>query len=145
MLQEILRDEILIDFYEEILYGTDQVYDSYPVVFQTVTFELYSTSLLVTLADKIRMKKDYLPVANKYVNRDQNGWYNFYIGINNYQGPRTDSVIEFVLVNSDSPDNEETYSIELTEEERKIIYELLDEQCREELHKSCADLLEEAK
>lgn len=145
MVKEILQDEILIDFGEEILYGTDQVYDSYPTVFQTVTFELMDTLLLVDLADKIRMRKGYLPFGHKYFVRDNCGWYNFYIGINNYREPQVDSCLEFVVVGSDSPDNEEKYSVDLTEEEKKIIFELLDEQCREELHKSCVDLLEEAK
>ena len=48
-------------------------------------------------------------------------------------------------MNSDSEDNEHSYYLDLSEEEQRVIFALLDEQCREHYNKSCADLLEEAR
>ena len=55
-----------------------------------------------------------------------------------------DSCIELVVVNADSEDNEELYTIDLTEEEQVLIYAQLDEQCRRHEGKSCEELLKEA-
>lgn len=55
-----------------------------------------------------------------------------------------DSCIEFVVVNSNSLDCEERYSIDLTEEEQETVYTRLDEQCHRYLGKDCEDLLMEA-
>jgi hypothetical protein len=55
-----------------------------------------------------------------------------------------DSCIEFVVVNADSEDNEELYTIDLTAEEQQAVYDRLDEQCREHEGKSCEELLKEA-
>jgi hypothetical protein len=56
-----------------------------------------------------------------------------------------DSCLEFVVVNSDSEDNEELYTIELNAEEQTAIYNRLDEQCRKYEGKSCEELLAEAR
>ena len=76
---------------------------------------------------------------------DNNGWYDFYISLNGYAGSHLDSCIEFVVVNSDSPDEEERYTIDLTAEEQAAVYQCLDAQCREHLQKGCEDLLAEAR
>ena len=55
-----------------------------------------------------------------------------------------DSCIEFVVVNSNSPDDEERYSIELTEEEQCTVIKCLDAQCQKYLGKDCVELLAEA-
>ena len=55
-----------------------------------------------------------------------------------------DSCIEFVVVNADSEDNEEVYTIDLTAEEQNAIYKQLDEQCRRHEGRSCEELLKEA-
>ena len=75
---------------------------------------------------------------------DNDGWYDFYVGINGYTESHMDSCIEFVVVNSNSPDEEERYTIDLTEEEQRTVFSCLDEQCRKYLEKSCDDLLAEA-
>ena len=56
-----------------------------------------------------------------------------------------DTCIEFVVVNSDSEDNEELYTIDLTKDEQAAIYSRLDEQCRKYLDKGCKELLAEAR
>ena len=44
LFQEFIQDAIKIDFDSEIVYGQDQVYVSYPIVFPTVTFQLKANS-----------------------------------------------------------------------------------------------------
>ena len=48
------------------------------------------------------------------------------------------------VVNSDSPDNEATYCIDLSPDEQAAIYNRLNEQCEECLGKGCEELLREA-
>ena len=74
---------------------------------------------------------------------DNDGWYDFYVGINGFSENRMDSSIAFYVVNADSPDNEAQYSIDLTAEEQAAIYTCLDEQCKIYLGKGCEELLAE--
>ncbi len=75
---------------------------------------------------------------------DDDGWYDFYTSINGFTDNRMGCCIEFVVVNADSEDNEEWYTIDLGEEEQMAVYNRLDEQCRKYLGKSCEELLKEA-
>ena len=43
------------------------------------------------------------------------------------------------------PFNEDYYLIDLSEDEQREIYAILDDQCKRYYEKSCADLLEEAR
>ncbi|MBR2088624.1 MAG: hypothetical protein IJ906_16170 [Oscillospiraceae bacterium] len=49
-----------------------------------------------------------------------------------------------MIVNSDFSDNEDMYSIELSESDQQIVLEALDKQCRRHLGKSCEELLAES-
>ena len=148
--EKFISDAIRIDFGGEILYGSDQVIDTNPVRFPTVEFILKATDVLVEIADRIRFEKGYPPVYPRAegMNYDTDGFYNFYIGISKLPGEgqecRADKCISFVVVNSDSSDNEDMYSIELSESDQEIVLNILDKQCRRHLGKSCADLLAEA-
>ena len=79
---------------------------------------------------------------------DNDGWYDFYVGISKLPGGhqecKLDSSISFVVVNSDSDDNEDMYSIDLTESEQAYVYEILNQQCRRYHGKDCATLLAES-
>ena len=149
LIEGFLKDELFIDFGSEIMYGEDQVYDTYPCRFATVGFQLMSTNGLCQIADRIRKDAGFVPLhpLDEYTEDtcDQEGWYDFYIGLNDYDDGRLDSCIDFVVVNSDSLDNEDKYSIDLDEYERLWIYASLDEQCRKYLGKGCAELLREAR
>ena len=65
--------------------------------------------------------------------------------MNGYTDTHMDTSIMAVVVNSDSEDNEDYYLIDLSEDEQKEIYTILDDQCRRYYEKSCADLLDEAR
>ena len=58
---------------------------------------------------------------------------------------KVDSCITVIVVNSDSPDNEEVYLIDLDGTEQNYVYSRLDEQCIEHLGKNCEELIKEAK
>lgn len=143
-----MKDEVFVDFGAEIMYGDDQVYVDYPCRFATVQFQLMATNGLTQIADRIRKDAGFKPMhpMDEYTDEtcDNEGWYDFYCGINSFTDNHMDSCIEFIVVNSDSPDNEEIYTIDLGADEQAAMYGRLDEQCRTYLEKSCDDLLAES-
>ena len=148
LLEGFLRDNLLVDFGSEVQYGSDQVFQDHPCRFATVGFELMATSGLEQIADRIRIADGYKPIhpMDGYTEGtcDGDGFYIFYVGINGYAQTHMDSCIEFLLVNSDSPDNEELNTIGLSLAEQEMVYASLDSQCREYLGKGCEELLLEA-
>ncbi len=149
LLEGFMRDEIFIDFGADVLYGSDQCNVSFPCRFPTVTFQLMATNGLSQIADRIRKDLGFAPMhpMDEYTDDtcDNDGWYDFYVGINGYAENHMDSCIEFVVVNSNSLDCEERYSIDLTtEEEQDAVFKHLNEQCQKYLGKDCLDLLAEA-
>lgn len=148
LMEAFVTDEVFIDFETEIIYGSDQVNICYPCRFPTVGFQLMATNGLSQIADRIRKDLGFKPMhpMDEFTDDtcDNDGWYDFYVGINGYADNQMDSCIEFIVVNSDSTDNEQQYAIELTTGEQEVIYLHLDEQCRQYLGKGCRELLEEA-
>ena len=122
---------------------------SWPCRFPTVGFQLMATSGLTGIADRIRKDQGFRPMhpLDEYTDDtcDNDGWYDFYVGLNGFADNHMDTCIEFVVVNSDSEDNEELYTIDLTSDEQAAIYTRLDEQCRKYLDKGCEELLAEAR
>ena len=140
---DALTAAIHIDTEAEYMLGDDQAYNSYPIRFPTVEFQLVATLGLSQAADAMRKAKGFLPMLED--GGDTEGWYDFYIGLNGFTDTNLDTSIMFVVVNSDSPDNEDYYTIDLSEAEQRAIYSILDDQCRRYYEKSCAGLLEEAR
>jgi hypothetical protein len=149
--EKFIADAIQLDSGAEVMYGSDQMRDTYPVRFATVEFQLMATDALVEVADRIRMEKGYLPMHprdGRTDDVDNDGWYDFYIGISRLPGDnqkcQLDSSISFVVVNSDSDDNEDMYTIDLTASEAEYVYEILNRQCRRYHGKDCETLMAEA-
>ena len=140
---ERLRGAIHIDTEQEYMLGDDQAYYSYPIRFPTVEFELAATTELCEIVDAIRKEKGYPPMLED--GGDPEGFYNLYLGLNGYTDTHMDTSIMAVVVNSDSEDNEDYYLIDLSEDEQKEIYTILDDQCRRYYEKSCVELLNEAR
>lgn len=142
-------DQILIDFDEEILYGEDQMDVCYPTRFPTVIFSLHDTDALVYLADRIRTSNGGRPLYPRegylWEACDQNGCYNFYIGINDFPAPPVDTSIRVYVDSPDCEDDGYYYAIPIPEADMKTLYQSLDSQCRKHLGKSCIDLLVEAR
>lgn len=149
LIEGFVKDEIFIDFGSEVMYGDDQAYISYPCRFPTVGFQLMATNGLVQIADRIRKDKGMRPMhpMDEFTDDtcDNEGWYDFYVGLNGFTENHMDTCIDFVVVNADSEDNEEMYHIDLGADEQAAIYNRLDEQCRKYLGKGCEELLAEAR
>ena len=134
LIEGFVRDEIFVDFGSEIMYGSDQQNVNYPSRFPAVEFQLMATFGLSQIADRIRKDAGFKPMhpMDEFTDDtcDNEGWYDFYIGLNGFAENHMDSNIEFYVVNTDSEDNEEKYTIDLTTEEQAAIYARLDEQCK---------------
>ena len=148
LLEAFMKDAVHVDFDSEILYGSDQAYISYPIRFATVTFQLMATNALSQIADRVRKDIGFAPMhpMDEYTDEtcDNEGRYDFNMGLNLFTEKHTDTCLTFTVVNSDSPDNEATYNIDLSPDEQAAIYNRLNEQCKERLGKSCEELLREA-
>ena len=141
--RDALRAEVQIDTDAEYMLGDDQAYNCYPTRFATVEFQLVDTLELSQIADTIRKAKGFSPMLED--GGDMEGWYDFSLGLNSYTETSLDTGIRFAVVNTESPDNEGYYIIDLSEEEQRLIYNALDDQCRRYYEESYADLLEEAR
>ena len=148
LIEAFVRDEIILNPYEEPIYGEDQCCICYPERFATVSLALRATNGLIQIADRIRTDLGFRPMhpMDEYDGDscDNEGWYDFYVGLNGHTDNHVDSCIEFIVVNSDSEDNECVYAIELTIEEKAAVYSCLDEQCLYCFGQSCEELLAEA-
>ena len=149
MFEAIVKDNVFIDFGSEVLYDSDQMYLDHPVRFATVGFQLMSTGLLCSLTDRIRKDAGFTPLhpIDEYSDEmcDKDAWYDFYIGLNDWDRTKVDACIEVAVCNSRSLDEGEMYTIDLSPDEQTALYNRLDEQCRKYLGKSCEELLAEAR
>lgn len=143
--EEVFNRAIRIDFGNEIHYSSDKVFLDYPINIPTVSFTLLDTDILNCLADDIRKEKGYKPCFSQVDENDPAGFYDFYLGIYDYNGPKVDSYIEFVVLNSDEEDNDVIYQLDLDESDRKIIYKILNRQLMKYLGKDCEELLKESR
>lgn len=149
MFDTILRNHVFIDFGADYRFTDEQINLTYPTRFPVVRFQLMVTSLLVSLVDRMRKDAGFTPFypVDEYTESmcDQEGWYDFYIGLNGWSDTKVDGCIEAVVCNSCSADDGELYTLDLTHDEQLLMYSRLDEQCRKHLGKSCEELLMDAR
>ena len=144
MIKSFIEASIFIDKNAEVLYGEDEAYDSCPMHFATVTFELYPNTILESIANAYRLRCGFNPC------NDSHAWYEFYIGVNDVKDgvgriKKVDSYIRFYVCNSCEDDNEEYYGIGLTDEERDIIYQRLCDESFEKTKMTMEEHFEEAR
>lgn len=139
LLEGLLESYIRVDASADVIYGSDQAFVSYPCRFATVNIELLSSDGLVAVANLIREQH------NLCAWYELDGYYNFYIGLNDYSETKIDSVIEFVVTCSTYPDDEQKYLIDLTERDQMALWDALNRQCKEVYGKGCEELLAEAR
>ena len=149
--ENFIRDAIQLDSNAEVICGSDEIFDTYPCRFPTVEFQLMATDALVEVADRIRIEKGYKPMHprdGRTDDVDNDGWYDFYLGVSKLPGEnqeyRLDNCITFIVVNSDSDDNEDMYEIQLTDDERSAVHDILNAHCRRYHGKDIAAMLSEA-
>lgn len=79
-------------------YGADQMYMGYPKVFATVNLYLESTSELDYIMDEKRTASGHKPFVFAVDESDGvEGYYNYYIGINDMDGGCVDNAISCVV------------------------------------------------
>ena len=147
LLEGILKDSLYIDFGADYLYSSEEMYNCVPVRYATVNFQLYETATLDTLVDRIRKDRGLTPLhpIDEYSDDmcENGAWYDFYISLTDGNPSKVASCIEAVVVGGSEP--EKTHCIDLTPEEQCMVYERLDEQCRQYIGKSCEQLLAESR
>lgn len=121
--------KIILDMDNEILYGSDQAYVSYPTRFATVTLPLVPTEDLLDAVNALRAGLD--PVDD----------VEFTVGLNDFTSTKLDNCIEAVITATDATDVEERYAIDLNEDAQQEVFAALDQECREKLGHGCEDLL----
>ena len=152
--EAFINTEIFIDFESELIYGEDQAYICCPERFPTVRFQLMPTVGLIEIVDRLRHKLGFKPMypivgvdnggCDDCYDCDDDCCYDFFISLNGFTDSHLDTCIAAVVADSDSVDNEDMYTIDLTEDEQKLLYKRFDEQCRRSLNKTCEELLKEA-
>ncbi len=106
-----------------------------------VLLHLLDTASLNREADRIRMADGKLPFFERNENGewDDDGWYKFYVVLRGFGEKRYLDELSFFV---DSYDDGGTYQIDLTDEEKRKVYEVLDTQLKERFDSSCEELLE---
>lgn len=150
LIDRFMRENVSIDPHTEIMYGSDQAYVNCPCRFAMVGFEICAGYGLQLLVDRLRKDlgfKPLEPIDDEDYDKDcdQTGEYYFYVGLNDYTDSKVDTCITVIIANSESPDNEEIYTIDLSDEEQRALYRRLDEESRILFGQSCEDLLGEAR
>lgn len=144
LIDRFMRENI--GLYED----TEPYYDSREidgVKCATVCFEVCGGYALCQIVDRMRKELGFKPLEpiddeDYDTDCDQEGEYNFFIELNEDDG--VEPCITAMLINSESPDNEDIYTIALTEEEQEALYRRLDEEAIAVLDMSCDRLLEKA-
>lgn len=132
-------------------FGSDQAYVNFPVRFPTVSLELQDSHELNKIIDAMRVEAGHKPMFPDNRNEldpedwDDDGWYNFWIGLNGFTDTMVDTYIEAIVQSEWAEDNEQPYYINLSEAEQIAIYNELNRQLKERFGTSCDELLEEAR
>ena len=127
MTDSFMRENIFLYPQAEICYGVSEAFVSHPCRFATAGFEVCGGNGLQLIVDGMREDAE----------GDDN--YAFYVGLNDYTKSKVDTCITAVS------DNEETYIIDLSEEEQEALYRRLDEEAKKVYGMSCEEILEEAR
>lgn len=115
-----------------------------------VELELYPTELLKRIADSIRMEKGITPrepdshchLCDQHC--ELNGGYKFTFDLNDYEQYKVDTFIFVEVTDPDAEDVCDLFNIDLSPDEQKLLYRMLDEQLKE-YGRSCEEMLEESR
>ena len=144
--ERVNEDSIRIDFRHEFVnyYETIKRKD-----YATVCFTLEENDTLIRIVDNMRIARGFKPMLPtkkiKEEDCDDDVWYYFFYAISECTEDGESTVIEAYVTETNAKDNNKTYTIKLTEEERKTMHDLVELQLRSRCHKGCADLLEESR
>ena len=118
----------------------DQMYDSFPIVFPTVTLELFDTEPLNRIADEIRVENGHLPCFDDSGEYDDDGWYRFFVTLYGVW-PGCENCIVFRYENGEEESDE--YEIPLTDHQRELLFASLNAYCEDEFDETAMDMMAE--
>lgn len=140
------KNDIVINWNEDFVWNLATVITNNEIYIPTLNFEFWSSDALNDIVDEMRAAKGYKTILHfddpSPEDKDPGVWYDFYIDVAKH-GDKTGPCIWASVINTDADDNNTYYTIDLTDEERHVIYEWLDEQCREHEGKSLEELTNE--
>ena len=145
--REFWKKAFETDLTEEITFGKDQSFVNYPREFATVNFVIIWSCELDEIMDKMRFEEHgYLPLwgYDGYDGEIDEGYYKYYISINDIDGGKLDNAI-MCVVRSTAEDDGEAYYIDIDEEDQKTILSLIDEELKTCSATSIAELLKESR
>ena len=114
----------------------------------TINFMLRDTTALIFLVDTLREEKGLrpmLPTPQHTTDYDADGWYNFYIDVNEADDGRTSDHIAAVVDSQYAGDDYHEYHIKLSDDVRKALYQKLDAEVVERFGVDLAALFAEAR
>ena len=136
---DINEKTIQIDWGVEPLFGHDELFVTYPHRFMTVMFMLRDTDDLNATADAERAKAVKKPLYSEdgtdAEDEGLNDGYSFYVGVS--EGGTVDNCIT-VLTTGD-----ECFYLELSEDERGEMLNVLDKACLDQYGKTCIEMIKE--
>ena len=118
----------------------DQVFDSFPVVFPTLTLELFDTEPLNRIADEIRVENGCLPCYDESGEFDSEGYYRFFVTLYGVW-PGCENCIVFRYENGEEESDE--YEIPLTDHQRELLFASLNAYCEDEFDETAMDMMAE--
>ena len=114
----------------------------------TANFALQSADGLIELGDRIRADLGYKPFysfdGRPETELDEDGWYNFYIGLSERNRFYVDDFIEIVVESDLAPDDGHSYKYYLNERQQETIARVINEQLWEYQDSSIMQVLREA-
>lgn len=136
---------ILLDTEAGYFFGEDHAYVDYPIRFPTVCIYLRDTLELCRAADTVRKAEGKLPMFDTSGEYDTEGWYDFNVCLNTFMKYHVDTCITFTVCNGQDDDDEQTYTIDMSEDEQKALWGVLNMECMETYGVGCKELLEAAR
>ena len=141
---DFVVSNIFLDNGCEPFYGVGY---AFPKKFATVNIQLSTTDAMTEVVDAIRKEKGFLPMLpteKHQTDYDMDGWYDFYLDINDYDVLRVSDHIDAVVDNGNGEDDFTCYTIELSDAVRAVLYKHLNEQAKRVCGMSLDEMLVEA-
>lgn len=146
---EFIKNNIFLDPACEPCYDVEYVSEGgSEKKYDTANFALQSTDNLIELADRIRADLGHKPFYHwdgmQETELDEDGWYNFYIGLSEKNKYYVDDFIEIVVESDIADDDGHSYKYYLSEHQRETTARVINEQLWEYQESSIMQVLREA-
>lgn len=146
---EFIKHNVFLDPACDPCYDTEYVSEGGEErKYDNANFALQSTDELIELADRIRANLGYKPFysfdGRPESELDEDGWYNFYIGLSHKNKYYVDDFIEIVVDSGLADDDGHSYKYYLNDHQQETIAGVINEQLWEYQGSSIMQVLREA-